>query len=295
MSTTVGFVGLGAMGLPMAINLVRRQFRVRGFDMRAQAGEALAAEGGTAAASAADAARGAEVLVLMVVNAAQAESVLFESGACEALADGASVVLMATCPPATVAALAQRVAATGRVLVDAPVSGGVVGATKGTLTIMVGTPTPVLEKVRPVLDALGDKVFHVGQEPGQGATVKTVNQLLCGVHIAAAAEGLVLAEKAGVDPALALKILQGSAAGSWMLNDRGPRMLEEMPRVTSAVDIFVKDLGIVLDAGRAGKVATPLAALAHQMFLSASAQGLGTQDDSQVIEAYRTLAGTAET
>ncbi|WP_293856549.1 NAD(P)-dependent oxidoreductase [uncultured Alsobacter sp.] len=291
MSTTVGFVGLGAMGFPMAVNLVRRQFRVRGFDMRREACEALAAEGGTAATSAADAAKGAEVLVLMVVNAAQAESVLFDAGACEAMAEGGRIVLMATCPPSVVAALAKRVAATGRVLIDAPVSGGVVGATKATLTIMVGTPTAVLETVKPVLDALGDKVFHVGQEPGQGAAVKTVNQLLCGVHIAAAAEGLVLAEKAGVDPALALKILQGSAAGSWMLNDRGPRMLEDEPRVTSAVDIFVKDLGIVLDAGRAGKVATPLAALAHQMFLSASAQGLGTQDDSQVIEAYRSLAG----
>lgn len=291
MSTTVGFVGLGAMGYPMAVNLVRRQFRVRGFDMRREACEALAAEGGTAAASAADAARDADVLVLMVVNAAQAESVLFDAGACEALAAGGKIVLMATCPPNAVTALAKRVAATGRVLIDAPVSGGVVGATKATLTIMVGTPTAVLDTVKPVLDALGDKVFHVGQEPGQGAAVKTVNQLLCGVHIAAAAEGLVLAEKAGVDPALALKILQGSAAGSWMLNDRGPRMLEDAPRVTSAVDIFVKDLGIVLDAGRAGKVATPLAALAHQMFLSASAQGLGSQDDSQVIEAYRTLAG----
>lgn len=291
MSTTVGFVGLGAMGYPMAVNLVRRQFRVRGFDMRREACEALAADGGTAAASAADAARDADVLVLMVVNAAQAESVLFEAGACEALAAGGKIVLMATCPPNAVAALAKRVAATGRVLIDAPVSGGVVGATRATLTIMVGTPTAVLDTVKPVLDALGDKVFHVGQEPGQGAAVKTVNQLLCGVHIAAAAEGLVLAEKAGVDPALALKILQGSAAGSWMLNDRGPRMLEDTPRVTSAVDIFVKDLGIVLDAGRAGKVATPLAALAHQMFLSASAQGLGSQDDSQVIEAYRRLAG----
>jgi 3-hydroxyisobutyrate dehydrogenase len=148
--------------------------------------------------------------------------------------------------------------------------------------------------VKPVLDALGDKVFHVGEIPGQGAAVKTVNQLLCGVHIAAAAEGLALAQKAGVDPALALKILQGSAAGSWMLSDRGPRMLEDAPRVTSAVDIFVKDLGIVLDAGRAGKVATPLAAVAHQMFLAASAQGLGHEDDSQVIEVYRALAGMGE-
>ena len=124
--------------------------------------------------------------------------------------------------------------------------------------------------------------------------MKTVNQLLCGIHIAAAAEGLALAEKAGVDPSLALKILQGSAAGSWMLNDRGPRMLEREPGVTSAVDIFVKDLGIVLDAGRAGKVATPLAAVAHQMFLAASAQGFGGQDDSQVIAAYRALSGVGE-
>jgi 3-hydroxyisobutyrate dehydrogenase len=159
---------------------------------------------------------------------------------------------------------------------------------------MVGGPTSMVERVRPVLDALGDKVFHVGETPGQGAAVKTVNQLLCGVHIAAAAEGLALAQKAGVDPALALKILQGSAAGSWMLNDRGPRMLEQTPRVTSAVDIFVKDLGIVLDAGRAGKVPTPLAAVAHQMFLAASAQGLGHEDDSQVIEVYRDLAGMGE-
>jgi 3-hydroxyisobutyrate dehydrogenase len=292
--TTVGFIGLGAMGLPMARNLVQRQFRVRGFDLKREALDSLAAAGGTAAATAAEAAAGADVLVLMVVNAAQAESVLFDAGALAATAAGASVILMATCPPGVVQALAARVAAEGRSLVDAPVSGGVVGATKGTLTIMVGAPAALVAQVKPVLDALGDKVFHVGETPGQGAAVKTVNQLLCGVHIAAAAEGLALAQKAGVDPALALKILQGSAAGSWMLNDRGPRMLEEAPRVTSAVDIFVKDLGIVLDAGRAGKVATPLAAVAHQMFLAASAQGHGHEDDSQVIAVYRDLAGMAD-
>jgi 3-hydroxyisobutyrate dehydrogenase len=278
----------------MARNLVQRQFRVSGFDLKREALDSLVDAGGTAAANAAEAAKDADVLVLMVVNAAQAESVLFDAGALAAMAVGGSVILMATCPPGAVQALATRIGAAGRALVDAPVSGGVVGATKGTLTIMVGGPTPLVEKVKPVLDALGDKVFHVGEQPGQGAAVKTVNQLLCGVHIAAAAEGLALAQKAGVDPALALKILQGSAAGSWMLNDRGPRMLEQTPRVTSAVDIFVKDLGIVLDAGRAGKVATPLAAVAHQMFLAASAQGLGHEDDSQVIEVYRDLAGMDE-
>ncbi|PSC03452.1 NAD(P)-dependent oxidoreductase [Alsobacter soli] len=287
----VGFVGLGAMGLPMAQNLVRRQFRVRGFDMRREAVDALAQAGGVAAGSAREAAEGADALVLMVVNAAQAEAVLFDASALEALAPGATVIVMATCPPAAAKALAERVAATGRSFVDAPVSGGVVGAIAGTLTIMASAPKAVFEGAKPVLSALGDKLFHVGEEPGQGSAVKTVNQLLCGVHIAAAAEGLALAEKAGIDGRIFLEILGGSAASSWMLKDRGPRMLEDEPRVTSAVDIFVKDLGIVLDAGRASKSATPLAAVAHQFFLSASAQGLGGKDDSQVVEVYRALAG----
>ncbi len=293
-STTVAFVGLGAMGLPMAINLVNKQFRVRGFDMRADAMSALEAAGGTSAASAAEAARGADVLVLMVVNAAQAEAVLFGADALAATAPGATVVVMATCAPSAVESIARRVEATGRTLVDAPVSGGVVGASGGTLTIMVGAEPAVFARTKPVLDALGDKVFHVGPKPGQGAAVKTVNQLLCGVHIAVAAEGLALAEKAGIDPAIALKILGGSAAASWMLNNRGPRMLEDEPPVLSAVDIFVKDLGIVMDAGRSAKVALPLAAAALQMFLSASAQGLGGQDDSQVVETYRVMAGLGE-
>ncbi|HEV2726932.1 MAG TPA: NAD-binding protein, partial [Solirubrobacterales bacterium] len=125
--------------------------------------------------------------------------------------------------------------------------------------------------------------------PGQGAMVKTVNQLLAGVHIAAAAEAFSLAGKAGIDPQVLLEILSGSAASSWMLKDRGPRMLEDDPRVASAVDIFVKDLGLVLDAGRAAKAALPLSAAAHQMFLAASGQGSGAADDSQVLRAYRAL------
>jgi 3-hydroxyisobutyrate dehydrogenase len=132
-------------------------------------------------------------------------------------------------------------------------------------------------------------VFPVGEKPGQGAMVKTVNQLLCGAHIAVAAEGLSLAAKVGVDLEIMLKILSGSSASSWMLKDRGPRMLHADPPVTSAVDIFVKDLGIVLEAGREAKAALPLAALAHQMFLAVSGQGGGADDDSQVIRAYQAL------
>jgi 3-hydroxyisobutyrate dehydrogenase len=289
MPTSIAFIGLGAMGAPMAENLVKRQFRVTGFDMRESAREALVAAGGHAAESAAAAAEGAEAMVLMVVNAAQARAVLFEAGALGALAAGAVVILMATCPPGEVEAIAVQVIASGRRFVDAPVSGGVVGARAATLSIMVGAPDETMALARPMLEALGDKVFHVGQAPGQGATVKTVNQLLCGVHIAVAAEALSLAEKAGIDGRLLFEIMGGSAASSWMLKDRGPRMHEADPAVTSAVDIFVKDLSIVLDAGRAARTALPLAAAAHQMFLATSGLGHGGRDDSQVVRAYRAL------
>lgn len=286
---SIAFIGLGAMGAPMAENLVKRQFRVTGFDMRASAREALVAAGGHAADNAKAAADGADVLVLMVVNAAQARAVLFEAGAIAALAPGALVILMATCPPGEVEAIAAEVEKTGRHLIDAPVSGGVNGARGATLTIMVGASQASFDQARPVLEAMGDKVFHVGQTPGQGAVVKTVNQLLCGVHIAVAAEALSLAEKAGVDGKLLFEIMGGSAASSWMLRDRGPRMHEQEPMVASTVDIFVKDLGIVLDAGRAARTALPLAAAAHQMFLAASGLGHGARDDSQVVRAYRAL------
>jgi len=289
--TTIGFVGLGAMGLPMARNLVARGHDVRGFDMRPAAIEALAEGGGTRAGSAAEAARGADLLMLMVVNAAQAEQVMFADGALAALAPGGTVVLFATCAPGAVETLAVRVLATGRRFLDAPVSGGVVGATGATLTIMAASPRDTFDAAKPVLDALGDKVFHVGERPGQGAVVKTVNQLLCGVHIAVIAEAFSLAAKVGVDLKILLEIMSGSAASSWMLRDRGPRMLQADPPVTSAVDIFVKDLGLVLQAGGETKVALPLAAVAHQMFLATSGRGDGAADDSQVIRSYFAING----
>ena len=279
------------MGLPMATTLVSKQFSVRGFDMRAEAVAALVESGGKSAISAVEAANGTDFLILMVVNAAQAQSVLFDAGALGATKPGASVILMATCAPSDVRSLSAQIAAEGRFLVDAPVSGGINGAKTGTLTIMAATTKPIFEKCSPILSAMGNKLFHVGEEPGQGAVVKTVNQLLCGVHIAVAAEGLAFAEKAGVNPRLAFEILSGSAAQSWMFNNRGPRMLEDEPISSSAVDIFVKDLGIVSEAGRATKTPLPLANAALQMFIAASADGLGTKDDSQVIAVYREMAG----
>lgn len=290
--TTIAFVGLGAMGLPMADNLIKRQHKVRGFDFKAEALAAHERNGGIACASAKEACAGADALVLMVVNGAQAKSVLFDAGALEALNPGAVVMLMATCSAADATAIGEAIHKAGRSFVDCPVSGGVVGARAGLLTIMAAAPDADFAAAEPILQVFGDKVFRVGSRWGQGSTVKTLNQLLCGVHIVAAAEAMALAEKAGLDTALMLKILGNSAAGSWMLNNRGPRMLEAEPEITSAVDIFVKDLSLVLDAGRAEKVALPLSAAAHQMFLATSGAGHGAADDSQVIRAYRALNGT---
>jgi len=290
MMKKIGFVGLGAIGLPMATNLVKEGFDVRGYDVRPEAVSTFAAAGGIPAASAAEAASEADLLILMVVNAAQAEMVLFDAGAAAALPEGGVVALMSTCPPGAVANLAARVGEAGRRFVDAPVSGGVAGARAATLTIMAAAPAALVALVQPAFEALGDKLFHVGDLPGQGAAIKTVNQLLCGVHIAAAAEALALASRMGVDPAVALRILGGSSAASWMLNDRGPRMLEPEPQVTSAIDIFVKDLGIVMEAGREVKATLPIAALVHQLFLATSGRGEGAVDDSQLIRTYWAMA-----
>ena len=287
----VAFVGLGSMGLPMAQNLVKAGHEVRGFDMRQEAMEALVSAGGKPAASLSSACAGADALVLMVVNAAQARSVLVGAGALQALPEGAHVCLMATCPQDEVVMLDSEVSAEGKVLVDCPVSGGVVGARAGTLTIMVGAPRSAYDHVEALLRAMGDKLYHCGPEVGQGAAVKAINQLLCGVHLAAAGEAMALGEKAGVDTATLLEIVSGSAASSWMLKDRGPRMLMDEPPVTSAVDIFVKDLGIALATGRGAGMALPLAAAAHQMFLAESGAGNGSRDDSQVVAAYRRLNG----
>jgi L-threonate 2-dehydrogenase len=283
----LAFIGLGAMGRPMARNLLTAANAVRGFDLNPAALSELASHGGIPCQTAAIAAEGADALLLMVVNADQAEQVLFADGAALSLGHGKLVILMATCPPDKVKAIGEKLDAMGIDLLDAPVSGGVVGAEKATLTIMAGGSKATFDRSKPILDALGDKVRHVGLNLGDGAAMKTVNQLLCGIHIAAAAECIALAEKLGLDGQTVIDILSQSAAGSWMLANRGPRMVMDNPPVTSAVDIFVKDMGIVLAAGEQAKIGLPLSALTRQMFLQASGEGLGREDDSQVVQVYR--------
>ena len=288
----IGFIGLGAMGAPMAARLVAAGHEVHGFDVRLAAVEALVAQGGKAAASAREAASAAELLWLMVVNGDQAEAVLFgEAQAAAALPADAIVVAACTQAPVQAQTLAARLARADRVMLDAPVSGGVAGAKAAALTIMCSGPDAAVATARPVFEAVAQRIFHVGTSAGLGSTAKMINQLLCGVHIAAAAEAMHLAERAGVSPATMHEIISVSAGNSWMWGDRGPRMMQDDPPVTSAVDIFVKDLGIVLGEARALKAGLPLSASAMQMFLAASGLGHGAADDSQVIRAYRALNG----
>jgi putative dehydrogenase len=283
----IAMIGLGAMGAAAARNLVNRGFEVIGFDPRVAARDALIAAGGRGAPSAREAAEGADAVVTFVVNAAQVESaVLGPDGAAQGMAPGGVLVQCATVPASFIASFGARMAERGLAVVDAPVSGGVLRSGDGTLSIMVSGAPEALARVRPLLDAMGRFVYDFGAALGAGSTVKTINQLLAGVHLAVLGEALALGKRAGLDPEKLLEVYTNSAASSWMMNDRGPRALEEAPPTKSAVDIFVKDLGLVLDTGQDLKFPLPMSAAAHQLFLSLSAQGKGGIDDSQMWRAY---------
>ncbi|ROR65599.1 NAD(P)-dependent oxidoreductase [Agrococcus jenensis] len=287
MTTTVAVIGLGAMGLPMATRLAER-FDVRGFDI-AEARLDLAAQHGVApAASAAEAVEGAEAVIVAVRTGEQLRDLLFgDEGLAEHLAEGSVVILTSTVGTDGIAELAARLTSLGAALVDAPLSGGPVRAGEGDLLIVVGAAPAALDTARPVLEQLSSTLSVVGDEPGDGQALKTVNQLLCGVHIAAAAEALALADALGLDRERTLEALSAGAAGSFMLGNRGPRSLQAYDdggaEVLSRLDIFVKDLGIVGDAARKAHLAVPVAAAAEQLFLLGEAQGLGELDDSAVI------------
>ena len=278
----LGFIGLGAMGAPMARNLAAAGFDLAVFDVDAERTRTAAEDfGARAADSAAAAAAGADALVVMVADGAQvAEALLGEGGAAAALPAEAAVLVMSTIGPDAVVALADQ----GHPLLDAPVSGGVARAEAGDLLVMAGGPSALFERLAPVLQAVGSTVVHCGERPGDGQAVKLVNQLLCGVHIAAAAEALAYAQALGLDPAKVHDTIRHGAAASFMLDDRGSRMLtREFTDVRSALDIFVKDMGLVVEAGAAGGARTPLAEAARQLYEEGSEKGLGREDDAGVI------------
>lgn len=292
MPKTLGVIGLGSMGMGAACSALRNGVKTWGCDPRPEAREAFSAAGGKAVASAAELAEHCEVVLVLVVNAAQTEEVLFgDQGIAPRLAAGSVVVCSATVDPALPPVWEQRLADHGLWLIDGPVSGGAKKAAAGEMTIMASGRAEGFAAAGEVLQAIAGKVYRLGDQAGIGSTVKMVNQHLAGVHIAAACEAMALGMRAGADPAQLYEVICNSAGMSWMFENRVPHILEGDYRPLSTVNIFVKDLGIVLDAARNLKFPLPLAAAAHQLYLATSAMGLGGADDSSVIKYYAALAG----
>ncbi len=288
----VGVIGLGAMGMGAALSCHRAGLATTGCDFSAVARDSFIAAGGAAVGRAADLPQGLAAVVVLVVNAAQTESALFgPEGAAPRLAPGAVVISSATMSPEEAKRLAARAESLGLLWLDAPVSGGAAKAAEGAMTVMASGSPAAFAAARPVLDAVASKVWELGSEIGIGATVKVVHQLLAGVHIAVAAEAMALGIRAGADPQALYDVVTSAAGNSWMFENRMARVLtgDDAPR--SAVDIFVKDLGLVADMARALDHPVPLAAQARQLFTAASAMGHGRADDGFVIRVFAALSG----
>ena len=285
---SVGFLGLGAMGAPMALALTRAGFPVRGFDVSPRAAE-LVGDALELRADPREAAAGADVVVVMVATGTQLHDVLFgERGIADALDADTVLLVMATVGPQAVESCAQGLEGRGVRIVDAPVSGGTARAATGDLLVMVGGAEEDVAAVRPLLDAMAGNAPVVGPRVGDGQRFKVVNQLLCGVHIAVAGDALALADSMGLDPAQCLEVLSTGAATSFMFEDRGPRMLQgDQAEVRSALDIFVKDMGLVTDAARAVEQPVPLASAAEQLYVRGRREGHGRHDDSVVFDVLR--------
>ena len=288
---SVGVIGLGAMGMGMAQSLRRAGHRVHVFDVRAEVAQKFVSEGGIACGSLADIAAASDVLVSVVVNAAQTESVLFgdgsaNSGCIHHLKPGSVFVMCSTVDPAFSVRLEKTLNDKGLHYIDAPISGGAAKAASGQMTMMTAGAPAAYEKAEAFLNAMAAKVYKLGDSAGAGSKVKVINQLLAGVHIAAAAEAMALGLREGVDPEALYEVITHSAGNSWMFENRMAHVLAADYTPLSAVDIFVKDLGLVLDMARASKFPLPLSSTAHQMFMQASTAGFAKEDDSAVIKIF---------
>jgi len=282
-------IGLGSMGFGMATSLARAGLDVSGFDTREETLARFTA--GRAARSIREAVEDADVVVIVVVNADQTEAVLFAQDGIVASARPGTVVLScATMAPDRARSFAARVTAAGLHYVDAPISGGATRAAQGELTILASGTPAAIERAGPALEAMSAKTYFLGDEAGIGASFKMVNQLLAGVHIAAACEAIVFASKLGLDLAKVHEVITASAGNSWMFENRIPHVLDGDYAPRSAVEIFTKDLGIVSDMSRSANLATPVAASALQMFLMTASMGMAKDDDASVARLYAMLA-----
>ena len=287
-----GVIGLGSMGLGVARTLLKKGFEVHAFDVRPEVSKSFAKEGGVAARSPAEVGRNVPVVIILVVNADQTNDVLFgKDGAVSTLAKGSVVIASSTVAPEFAVDLGKRLDAQGLLLIDAPVSGGAARAAKGELSVMGSGAKAAFKKADAVLKAIAIKVYELGDAAGTGSKVKMINQLLAGVHIAAAAEAIALGIRTGADPKVIYEVISNSAGSSWMFQNRVPHILDGDYTPLSAVNIFVKDLGIVLDSAKKMTFPLPITAAAHQMFLAAAGAGLGYEDDISVVKVYQALSG----
>lgn len=285
----VAFVGLGAIGRPMAGTLLDAGFGLVVFDVVEEARRELVERGAAGAESAEEAAARADATVVMVATPEQAVEAIFgDGGAASGLSSGKTLLLASTVGPETAREIGGRLAGSGVLFLDCPVSGGTARARAGELLVMAGGEDTAFDAALPVLRCIGTKIERVGEKPGDGQSMKLVNQLLCGVHLAAAGEALAFARALGLDPAEARRVVSQGAAYSFMLDDRAERMLSDGPvGVESAMDIFVKDTGLVLDAARENGFEADLAAAANGVFREGAEAGMGRDDDSRVEAVYR--------
>jgi putative dehydrogenase len=284
-------VGLGAMGMGVAQSSIRAGINTVGCDVRDEALVTLTEIGGNASKNLAKAAVNADAVAVVVVNADQSEAVLFGAGGLtEGLSEG-SVVLGCTTVSADYArSVGTRLAAQGILYLDAPISGGSIKSAKGELSVMASGSPEAFKKAAPLLDAIAEKIFRLGDDIGQGSTMKMVNQLLAGVHIASAMEALSLGIRCGLDAEKIFEVITACAGNSWMFENRVPHVLESDYTPRSAIDIFVKDLGIVLEEGKRNQFPLPLSAAAHQLYIGAAGMGFGGEDDAAIIKVYQKMS-----
>lgn len=289
----VGFIGLGLMGRPMALNLLKAGYAVHVWARREATLAPLLAAGATAADSPAALAREVEVLITMVADAPDVEQIAFgPQGVIEGARPGLILIDMSTIAPAAAQAIATRLAAHGVTMLDAPVSGGEVGAIAGTLTIMVGGPAEAFERARPLFEAMGRSVTHIG-EAGAGQVAKACNQIITGVGVAAVAEALNFAAASGVDGARVREALLGGFAYSKILENHGQRMLDRNFKPGFKAWMHQKDLRIVMEEAHRLGLALPAAAISAQLFNAMVGSGLGEEDSIAVLKLLETLSGRA--
>ena len=288
---TLGFIGLGIMGRSMAMNLVNAGEPVVVWNRTASRCDDLVAMGATAAASPAEVARSCDIVFICVSDTPDVEVVVFgDGGVAEGLSDGRLVVDHSTMSPTATKDFAKRVNALGAHWLDAPVSGGSEGAANGTLSIMVGGESDQLARALPHLEVMGSTITHVGEQ-GAGQLVKAVNQVLVVVNQLAVSEALLLAEAGGLDLDAALKAVEGGAAGSWMLSNRGPQMIDRDWRPGFTIDLQQKDLRLVLQAADDLGSPVPGTSLVFQMYRALQQRGLGSEGNHALVKALEEMSG----